>query len=352
MIDLSKAEIRCLAVHLVGNKLRQEGVKFSNKETPIEGERLQELLFQHFLKPFIKVDSLHQFTHESNLAFNEIYVYSKYMFSNPRLFLQTSQEIAKHLYDKSSHPRIRNGEFFMLHISNCTIDGTTTDALGIFKSETKDTYLKIAPQENTYGITLDEGISINRLEKGCLVFNLDVDSGYRVIVIDNLNKNGEEARYWKEQFLRVRELGNDDSVTKRYMGLVTRVIDDSLSNKNVEDRIRTQLRAMSYFDKNSSFDNEQFTKDIFSEWPNASEEYLERKRTFQDKEGINLPEKFNISRQVVERFKRTTKRTIQLDDSFEIIIKTNEPEHLTKLIRDFDEEQGMFYYKVYFTSER
>ncbi|WP_235586960.1 nucleoid-associated protein [Ferroacidibacillus organovorans] len=266
--------------------------------------------------------------------------------------MQISREIAKHLYESSSHPRIRGGEFFMLYFTNCSIDGVTTDAIGIFKSETKDTYLKISPKENTYGITLDEGISINRLEKGCLIFNLDVDIGYRVAVIDNLSKSGEEARYWKGQFLGVRELGTDDSITKQYMSLVTRVIDDSFPNGSAEHRIKTQLKAMSYFDSNVSFDDEQFTRDVLSEWPTASEEYNERKRRIQDKEGISLPEKFTISRKEVERVKRSVRRTIQLDDSFELVIKAGAAEVFTNLKREFDEEKGMFYYKVYFTSER
>ncbi|WP_235586964.1 hypothetical protein [Ferroacidibacillus organovorans] len=93
MIELSNSEIKYLAVHLVGNKLRQEGVRFSNSETPIEGDRLQELLFQHFLKPFLKIESLYQFTHDSNLSFNEVYVYAKSVFPNPQCFCKYPEKL-------------------------------------------------------------------------------------------------------------------------------------------------------------------------------------------------------------------------------------------------------------------
>lgn len=352
MIDLSKAEIKGLTVHIVGNKLRQEGLELSKGQTAIGGDRLAELLYQHFLKPFATSTSWHHFAHNSNLSFNEAYVYSKSIFSNHGSLLDVSTKLAHHLYENSVHPRIRRGEFFTLHVSNCNVDGTVVDAIGIFKAENKDTYFKVSAHENAYQIGLDEGISIHRMEKGCLIFNVDSESGYRLLVIDNHSKTGDEARYWKGQFLGVRELQTADSTTNKYIHLVKRVIDDSFSDMAAEDRIKAQMKSIKYFESNSQFNSEQFAREVFSDWPQATEQYKEHRRKFQDDEGVGLPDTFDISNDAVERAMRTVKNIIRLDSNFEIIVKTNEAEAFKNLERDYDQNRGMSYYKVYFVSEQ
>ena len=62
---------------------------------------------------------------------------------NIKSFQHNSRQIAKHLYDISSHPKIKGGELYVTYFSNMVLDGDTVDAVGIFKSETKETYLKV-----------------------------------------------------------------------------------------------------------------------------------------------------------------------------------------------------------------
>jgi len=85
------------------------------------------------------------------------------------------------------------------------------DAVGLFKSENKDTYLKVEPVMEGYEIESRQGININKLDKGCLVFNTDKENGYVLSIVDNTNK-GNEAQYWKDDFLSVLILNSVETV--------------------------------------------------------------------------------------------------------------------------------------------
>ena len=44
-----------------------------------------------------------------------------------------------------------------------------------------------------------QGINVDKLDKGCLVFNTEREEGFAVCVVDNTNR--AEARYWIDDFL-------------------------------------------------------------------------------------------------------------------------------------------------------
>src|ERR1051325_5146423 len=46
----------------------------------------------------------------------------------------------------------------------------------------------------------EDDININKLDKGCLIFNIEEENGYKVSVIDSISKQNE-AVYWKDAFL-------------------------------------------------------------------------------------------------------------------------------------------------------
>mgnify|MGYP002539078795 CR=1 FL=1 len=70
-------------------------------------------------------------------------MYSSTIFQSPNSFVEQSKSIAKHLFEVSTHPNIKRGELYIAFIKDCIIDGYETNAIGIFKSETKDFYLNI-----------------------------------------------------------------------------------------------------------------------------------------------------------------------------------------------------------------
>src|ERR1017187_4401941 len=158
MIDLSDATINNITIHEVGNKGREEELRFSKAPLEIEDPMLETLLMKYLLGPF-KSEELFRFTHPTYLTQNEIYSYVWSIFQYPGMFFDNSKAIARHLYEQSTHPKVKAGELYIIHFNNCKIDGKFTDALGIFKSETKDTFLKIVAEKDSFNIQYEDGVN-------------------------------------------------------------------------------------------------------------------------------------------------------------------------------------------------
>jgi len=47
------------------------------------------------------------------------------------------------------------------------------DAIGIFKSETKQDFLRISTGANGFDIKIEEGINLNKIDKACLIYNTE-----------------------------------------------------------------------------------------------------------------------------------------------------------------------------------
>lgn len=61
-------------------------------------------------------------------------------------------------------------------------------------------------------------MNINKLDKGCLIFNIEKENGYVVAVVDNTNK-GAEAKYWTDDFLHVRPRKDNFNQTLNMLSL-------------------------------------------------------------------------------------------------------------------------------------
>ena len=65
------------------------------------------------------------------------------------------------------------GEFYMVLFDNVVVDGEVCNALGIFKSENKDTFLKVYLKDQNFELGSQQGINIKKLDKGCIIFNTE-----------------------------------------------------------------------------------------------------------------------------------------------------------------------------------
>ena len=153
MINSEFAKIEAIVLHKTGNKLNEEGIRFSKEPVRIN-ELLEELLIKYFFSPF-KQNEYYNLSHETDINLNEVYSYVSAIFDDPENLFEQSVNIAKHLYEQSVHPKIRGGELYVVYFKDCNIDGEPMDAVGIFKSETRETYLKIYPDGDGFGIDSD-----------------------------------------------------------------------------------------------------------------------------------------------------------------------------------------------------
>ena len=129
------------ALHVVGNKLNQDNIILSKNGIRIDSN-IEKILSNYFLPPFTS-EEYYQLYHESDLVLNEVYTYVSKVFDEPEQLYEQSVNLAKHLYEQSTHPKIKGGEFYTVYFKDCILDGETLDAVGLFKSENKDTFLKV-----------------------------------------------------------------------------------------------------------------------------------------------------------------------------------------------------------------
>lgn len=340
-------EIKTLTLHRVGNKLNEEGVIYSNSLIDIN-QQVKIQLTKYF-SASIKANEYYHLYHEHKLSLNEIYTYISDMFQKKTLLLNESKKIADFLYRKSEHPQIKSGDLFIVYFTNCIIDDQEVDAIGIFKAESNDAFIKVCQTEDGFFIDAEFGFNINKLDKGCMIYNTDKDNGYILSIVDSSSRVGLEARYWKDDFLYVKEVKNNSYHTNMMIDIcrkfTTQYLAENVQTTNV-DQIDILNKTINYFKNSSLFKIEEFESEVLKDknversFKNYIEQYKEENQT-------SIKESFEISPSVVKKKNRLIKNTIKLDDNFKIVIDGN-PNLLNK---GYDEKTGLSYYILYFKEE-
>ncbi|MEG0697459.1 MAG: nucleoid-associated protein, partial [Algoriella sp.] len=95
------------------------------------------------LNPFKKSLEINHFTHYTEkLEFNVLYNQCAQMFEEQVDFIDFSQEVLSHLYEKSLHPQIKTGEVFVTLFENMMFEGISCRGIGIYKLENKKKFLR------------------------------------------------------------------------------------------------------------------------------------------------------------------------------------------------------------------
>jgi hypothetical protein len=350
MISYFEAALPQLSIHKVGSKALDEPVILSEKPIAIEDDILNDLLMQYFLQPFEKVNEVYRLFHPNdNLNLNEVYHFVEKIFDDPESFHQNSQQVAKHLYEISTHPKIKSGELYIGYFTNLQIEGEQWPAIGIFKSETKEPYLTVSQEHKEFQMHYQqEAINIKKLDKGCLIFNVDKEQGYKVAIVDQTNRS--EAVYWIDEFLKLK-IRNDNytqtqNVLSAYKNFVTNEMDESFDISKA-DKIDLLNRSIKYFKEKDHFDMDEFSNEVISN-PEGIEKFKNFTKTYETEFDAPINESFDISDAAVKKQARVFKSVLKLDRNFHIYIHGNK-----ELIeKGFDEVKNMSYYKVYFSNEQ
>ncbi len=349
MITYFDSSLFQLSIHKVGNKLLDEHLSLSEHSLKIDDEVLDNLLMNYFLKPFEKVNEIYRFDHPTgDLNLNEVYHFAEIIFNDKDTFHENSRQIAKHLYDISNHPKIKSGELYLCYFTGLQIEGESLDAVGIFKSESKEPYLKVIQKSKEFEISYEqEAINIKKLDKGCLIFNTEKEEGYKVAVIDQTNST--EAAYWIDDFLKLK-IRNDNytqtnTVLKVYKDFVTNQIDEEFEISKT-DKIDLLNRSIKYFKEKEHFDLDEFSNEVLAH-EQGIESFKRFKKNYEDEFETEIGDSFLISDTAVKKQARVFKSVLKLDKNFHIYIHGNK-----ELIeKGYDEEMKMSYYKVYFKEE-
>ena len=331
-------------IHFVGNKNNEEGVRFSNSLANID--KIEEYVLNLVSNNF-KVEELFHFYFIPNIELNPMFQFVSSIFKEKSTFIEQSQNCSRFLYDKSTHPKIKGGELCVAYIEDCVINGEKTDALGLFKSENKETILKVLSTKDSFELESEHGINTSKLDKGCLIFNIQKENGYLVSIIDNTNRNSE-AQYWKDDFLGVQPIKDEYHQTNQFLGIAKQFVTKQLTEEfevNKADQIDLLNRSVDYFKTNDKFEKEEFEKSVFQ-----SEEIIESFRSFdssyRDDNEIELSDSFDISSQAVKKQVRAFKKVLKLDKNFHIYIHGDKD-----LIEHGVENDGRKFYKIYYKDE-
>ena len=348
MVDYSAINIDRLIIHKVGNKKKQIENEISKGLCNV-GEDLATTLINYFFTPFSKQIELSKLDHHSDLELNDIYNYSKKLFNNKSSFQDISVDILTHLYEQSEHPHIKVGEVIVAFFSDIIFDDKLTNAIGIFKIERKQSFFNFSSNNKTLGINLNKGVSSKKMDKGCLIVNIDENDGYRVLSVDN---NNYDTEYWKNKFLKVKYVKDFNYHTSEYVDFVKSFSTDVVENdKGKDEQIAFLNKSMNYLSNNEEFDINEFATEIFEE-PKMRQEFFDYKKSFESEKETEVQDSFQISQNSVKSKKRSIKSLIKLDTNIQIKLDSNDPETNQQFIeKGFDEIRGMKYYKVFYNSE-
>ncbi|MEM8906885.1 MAG: nucleoid-associated protein [Bacteroidota bacterium] len=344
MINFANIELEEIAIHRVGNKHRAER-NFISSELYELDEAMREILLHYFTKPLKRTDDLCHFSHGEDLNLNEVYSFVRSIFIDRNTLLNESVNIVEHLYRQSTHPNIKSGEVYVAYFSGLVIDDEVVDAVGIFKTEQKNTFFKVAAGEQKLVLRKEKGVNVEKLDKGCLVLNTDAEEGYRVISVDN---NNYDANYWPYNFLNIDFVRNESFHTKNYLALCNGFSEEIIAPAtDKRQQIKFLTDSVDYFTSNEVFDLEDFTKTVLPE-----EETAREFRAYHETYAPENSNGFNISQKATKSATKHFKNTIKLDTGIQIKLDFYNPESSRQFIeRVYDEERGMYCYKIFFNEE-
>ena len=345
MLHTEDTRIEALAVHRVGNQSKDEPLLVSPGLSPqTADEALMQTLTAYFLDGF-RDESSYTLCHESDLTCNEVWNFAGRIFDHPETLYEQSVNLARHLYACGTLPQIKGGEFYVVRFSNCGFGGQRFEALGLFKSETRDTYLDAEAADEGIRLSTREGIDIKRLDKGAVILNTERDEGFVVLIVDNTNRT--EARYWIDDFLHLRQRQDSYHNTHNAMAMCKRYVTHRLAQEfdvSKADQAEMLNETMNYFREQDNFSMKDFSERVIRQ-PEVAESFARFREQYESERDIRIEDEFGISDAAVKRQARSFKSVIKLDRNFHIYIHGNRD-----LIEQGQDEKGK-YYKVYYQEE-
>lgn len=337
--------ITSLSVHYVGNQHLEEPLTLTAAPLELNPE-LQERMAEWLSIP-MKSDAYHQLHHESDLSLNEVFSFVKRIFDHPEMLHEQSHNLARHLYACSTHPNIKSGEFYVAFLEDCIVEGCTVNAVGLFKSETKDPFLKVYQEGKAFNLESHQGINLKKLDKGCLIYHIEEEDGFVVSVIDNTNK-GEEARYWKEEFLGLKPRSDKYHHTSTMLSMCQDFIKKELPQKfevSKADQADLLNRSAKFFKEQERFSMNEFTNTVMGA-PDVIDDFSRYKEEYEQERGMPVDDGFEISPSAVKEKSRGFKSVLKLDRNFHVYIHGNR-----EMIERGEDQFGRKFYKLYFEEE-
>ncbi|MDR1984460.1 MAG: nucleoid-associated protein, partial [Prevotellaceae bacterium] len=197
-----------------------------------------------------------------------------------------------------------------------------------------------------FEIESEQGININKLDKGCLIFNTERENGYVVAVVDNSGK-GAEAHYWTDDFLHIRQRHDEYYNTQHILSLCKDFVKEELPQQfeiSKGDQAALLNKSVKFFKEKDNFNLDEFANEVM-EHPDVIQSFNQYKKDYQQEYELDLADDFTISESAVKKQSRVFKSVIKLDKNFHIYVHGNQ-----NLIEQGVDNNGKFY-KIYYEKE-
>ena len=346
-MNLSNAVLQKVSVHYIGNKGNGQELINSKKTLDIPaGDR--QVIKDSFLGNFNLESDKYAFHHPSSLNYNEVYNYCLECLAEGETFHANSVNISKHLFESTTHPKIKAGELYVCYFENCEIDGAYVDAIGLYKTETKSDFIDLAISGSEFALTMREGVEVSKFDKACLVFPTNAEAGFDVLIYDS-NNRGEEAVFWRETFLNVLPQANEYYQTNQFLTVAKQFIAKQLPQEYdiaKTDQIDLLNKSVEYFRANESFDKKKFEKEVFDDG-GMIKAFRQFEANYAEQNDVDIPDTFGISTQAVKKQARVFKSVLKLDKNFHVYIHGDKD----LIEKGYDEKMGKSFYKIYFDEE-
>ena len=347
MTGIENVFIKNAIVHKVGNPTRGEELKLSPNALTLNDPIVHHLLLKYFLGA-INENDLYAFTHLHDLNLNEVYTYVAAIFAADDELILQSNKLAQFLFSKSTHAKVKEGELCVVYLENVPFENGFVPAVGIFKSENKETFLKVLQHGQSLEMVHEDGINVNKPDKGCLVFESAAADGYKLCVIDHTNKQ-QDAQYWVNDFLQVSPIADSYHHTDKYLSLCKQFVTNEYADKfdvSKSDQLEMLNRSMDYFKTREQFNLEEFTGEVIHH-PEVVDSFMNYKKNFETARNYEIEDEFDIHLSAVKKQQKLFKSILKLDKNFHIYIHGRRD----LIERGVDETTGKKYYKIYFEEE-
>ncbi len=270
------------------------------------------------------------------------------LFEGAGSFHGLSVKIAQHLYEVSNHPNIKSGDLFVTRFRDVLIHDELLEAIGIFKAENRHAFIKVDQATDDFTLQYDDGIHVDKLDKGCLIFNTGKEEGYKVCMVDASNKL-TEAQYWKDIFLNLKPCNDNYHSTREFLNMTKDFVKKQVPEEHdvgKADQIDMLNRSAEYFKTHESFDKQEFEEEVFDQ-PEVAESFRRFDEDYRTNNEVAINDQFEISSQAVKKQSKGFKSVLKLDKNFHIYIHGDRSK-----IEQGTDPDGRKYYKIYYDQER
>jgi len=344
MFDKNLSRLENLAVHLIGNKSKEEELRLSASESGLDTPTMN--IIWHYLQSAFKDPEFFRFNHPSGLEFNGVHQVCKSLFAKEQEFLPASQKLAQLLFEVSDHPQVKSGELLVIYFSNLRFAQIEAPAVAVFKSEQKQPFLFTEEEESNIELYSYQGINPAKVDKAALIFDQDEAEGYQVLAVDNINR-GEEAKFWFEQFLKIQVRSTEFVKTSEIIKVTKSFIDQDLGDEAPLEKTESMEfmgRSKDYFSLEEEYDPKEYSEQVFQD-EGVADRFREFVRS-RDLQNLELDSNFEISEEALKKKGKVFKSVIKLDKNFHIYVHGDR----SKIEKGFDDD-GRSYYKLYYEEE-